>query len=73
MSDQDLANLDTPITGEIPDVEGVATPDGGSGASTEEQILSDSDLTDIPDAGTTHDIPEDPIATLGESGQAEPV
>ncbi len=73
MTDRDHANLETPITGEIPDVEGIANPDGGSGPSTEEQILSDSDLTDIPDADTAHDIPDDPTATLGESGETKPV
>lgn len=51
------SNLETPITGDIPDVSGIQAPDGSSGPSTEEQILSDADLTDIPDVETVHDIP----------------
>lgn len=41
-----------PVTGEIPDesvLAGEIPDDGGSGPSTEEQILSDADLTDIPE------------------------
>ncbi len=61
----DMANLETPITGEIPDdaLAGAQVPgDGGSGPSTEAQIISDADLTDVPDADLT-DIPEgDPDA-----------
>lgn len=38
---------------------GLPASGGGSVPSTVEQILSDADLTDIPDAGVTHDIPDD--------------
>lgn len=48
----DMAAPETPITGEIPDdaMAQAQTPDdGGSGPSTEAQIISDADLTDIPE------------------------
>lgn len=57
----DTAGLETPITGEIPDdaVNDLdVSADGGSGPSTEEQIIRDADLTDVPDADLTTDIPE---------------
>lgn len=62
MSDHDQANLETPITGEIPDesLNGVQHPDQ---TSDEKQILDDADLTDIPE----------PSATLGESDETKPV
>lgn len=56
---QDMANLETPITGEIPDeaVAGAQDPgDGGSGPSTEGQIVGDVDETD-PEPNS--DLPED--------------
>ncbi len=42
----------TPVPGEIPDeslLAGDIPEGGGHGPSTEEQILSDADLTDIPE------------------------
>lgn len=61
----DIANPESPITAEILDgaLAGAQVPgDGGSGPSTEAQIISDADLTDIAEADLT-DIPEgDPNA-----------
>jgi hypothetical protein len=67
----DLANLETPITGEVPDdaVNDLdVASDGGSGPSTEEQIISDADLTDVPEADLNTDIPE-PNSDFSDSTQ----
>ncbi len=76
----DMSNLQTPITGEIPDdIPG----DGGSGPSTESQILDDADLTDIPEPNIQP--PDDPLppaeipqsdstltSTSGQDGEQDP-
>lgn len=64
---RDLANLETPITGEIPDdaVAGAQVPgDGGSGPSTEGQIVSDADETN-------QDMDEPNIDLTESSGMTE--
>ena len=64
---RDLANLEAPITGEIPDdaVVGAQAPgDGGSGPSTEGQILGDADETNP-------DLPEPNIDLTEDSGMTE--
>jgi len=48
----DTSDASIPVTGEIPDdsLLGSDIPDdGGSGPSTQEQILAGADLTDIPE------------------------
>ena len=58
---RDLANLETPITGEVPDdaVAGAQSPgDGGSGPSTEGQIVGDADETNPDMAEPNIDLTE---------------
>ncbi len=58
---RDLANLETPITGEIPDdaVAGAQVAgDGGSGPSTEGQIVGDADETNPDMAEPNIDLTE---------------